>query len=98
MWFYCSCLFYQEKQGCTAAVIWKHLCCNREGYKVVSPYSEFNQAVPTDGDVVKRRRISNRCGCEAKCWLKYEGNDGYRVTKLEYGHTHAMLELSHMVF
>jgi len=78
-------------------ITWKYLCCTRKGFKSVSPYAEFN---PTgeSANVVKRRRPSNRCGCEANIRFKYVGNDGYRVTKLDCRHNHPMLKLSEMVF
>ncbi|XP_019172923.1 PREDICTED: protein FAR1-RELATED SEQUENCE 5-like [Ipomoea nil] len=101
-----------SKNSC-GEVLRKYLLCSREGFK--QPAKELCSG----GDVVndpsiskKRRRVTNRVGCNAKIIFKLKGYGGYSVFYLEERHTHCLyseaskpfmrinrkLDLGHQIF
>ncbi|GER49768.1 FAR1-related protein [Striga asiatica] len=56
-------------------VLWKYLVCSREGFK---KHPNTGQMVPDVGRV-RRRRVSNRVGCNARIVLRVDGKDGNKT-------------------
>ncbi|GER33539.1 FAR1-related protein [Striga asiatica] len=63
-------------------VVWKYLVCSREGHK---HHADTIQAMHS-----RRRRVSNRVGCNARIVLRVNGPNNYIVRFFEEKHSHPM--------
>ncbi|XP_019161151.1 PREDICTED: protein FAR1-RELATED SEQUENCE 5-like [Ipomoea nil] len=74
-------------------VVERQVFCSREGFKK-SIYSTQSTCVG-DGKpiVVKRRRVTNKVGCNAKVVFKHKSNGLFVVHFLEERHTHVMCSI-----
>ncbi|XP_031095102.1 protein FAR1-RELATED SEQUENCE 5-like [Ipomoea triloba] len=72
-------------------VLRKYLVCSREGFKQpAKDVCPVGEGVGDSSISPKRRRVTNRVGCNAKIILKLMGDGRYSVFSVEIRHTHSL--------
>ena len=73
----------KSKDGST---IWKYYLCGREGF---APKRDYNTE-----ESFKRRRIYDRCGCQAKIKIRIDGPGRFILKEFEERHNHPLVPTS----
>ncbi|XP_042028251.1 protein FAR1-RELATED SEQUENCE 5-like [Salvia splendens] len=77
---------------------WYQVVCNREGRKKGEEDGQLNAR---SGFTIKRRKLSNRCGCTASISFRFFSEDcssGYIIQEFNEIHNHHMVETEHQQF
>ncbi|XP_019156899.1 PREDICTED: protein FAR1-RELATED SEQUENCE 5-like [Ipomoea nil] len=80
-----------DKRDRHGKITWKYVLCSRAGFKLPTGEGDGVGILTTDHkNTTKRRRVTNRVGCNAKIVFKRLDSDSFEVNSIEERHTHSL--------